>query len=114
MSLRYLSKAEREVVYQCIVALRKGQYLHDFEIPSRIGVRLESYDDVINRWPDVDDSDDESDVTLIINNALNEICHGVVISGSNWTRWFNTTRDQVKSIYRKWLLGRGWAFGGIQ
>jgi hypothetical protein len=114
MALADLTEPERDLVRQCLVALRHGRYLDEDDIESRIGVAVGVYDALLGRWPEVDDRDDDSDECLVINNALNEVCHGVHIPPREWERWFTAPRETVLSTYRHWALARGWDHTGIR
>jgi hypothetical protein len=113
MSIVQLTDDEREVVRQCLVALRDGEFLDADDIGARIGVEVEAYDALVAAWPSVDDTDDASDATLTINNALNEVCNGVYISDPQWAQWFTFTREMVRSTYRAWARARGWSATGV-
>lgn len=114
MALTHLSESEQDIVRQCLVALRDGRYLSEDDLLSRVGVPAAAYDRILGRWPDVDDRDDDSDECLVVNNALNEVCHGVRIPEREWPRWFTVPRDAVAETYRRWALSRGWDHTGIR
>jgi hypothetical protein len=67
---------------------------------------------VLELWPEVDDVADESTAVLAINNAMNEVCHGVHIS--DWDRWFTAPRADVEGAYARWARDRGWTTTGIR
>ena len=108
MFIKQLHDTDREVIRQCLGAVRGGRYLDEDDIASRVGVAPATYDALMEAWPDVDDSDDDSDACLVINNALNEICHGVRIPAREWPTWFTVSKDEVKAVYRRWASLRGW------
>ena len=97
-----------------MVALRQGRFLDDDDIGSRIGVEPAVYDAALASWPALDDSVDDSDTCLIINNAMNEVWHGVHIPERDWSRWFSVPREQVKAVYRRWAGLRGWDRTGVR
>jgi len=115
MTLTTLTEDEREVIHACLVALRRVPDLsHPNEFQTRVGLTVEEYDTVVAAWPDLDDTSDDSDACLAINNALNEIAHGVVFEPSVWGLRATTTRETVAAVYRRWAIGRGWRQTGIR
>ena len=114
MTVERLPEPDRNVIGQCLAALRRGRYLDEDDIVSRIGVPVGAYDTLLAAWPAVDDSDDDSDACLVVNNALNEICHGVHIPTREWPTWFTVPRDEVKEVYRRWAHLRGWERTGVR
>jgi len=114
MSLAALTDSEREVIRQCVVALRDGRFLDESDIESRVGLSADAYDRLRAQWPDLDDRDDDSEACLLVNNALNEVSHGVRLSDADWARWFTVPRAQVAQVYRRWANGRGWERTGIR
>jgi hypothetical protein len=114
MTIDRLSDSDRSVIGECLVALRRGRYLDEDDIVSRIGVSVATYDALAAAWPAVDDSDDDSDACLVVNNALNEVCHGVHIPMRDWPAWFTVPKAEVKEIYRRWADLRGWDRTGVR
>ena len=114
MSLDRLTDDEREAVRQSLVALRAGRFLDEHDLETRIGVAPAAYDALVSAWPAVDDTDDDSDAALIINNALNEVCNGGCIPDARWPRWFTVPREAVRSAYRHWRTARGGPEGGVR
>ena len=114
MTVERLTETDRDVVRQCLVALRAGRYLDDDNIVSRVGVAPATYDALIAAWPRIDDSRDDSEACLVVNNALNEVCHGVDIPDREWPRWFTVSRDELRAVYGRWAGLRGWDRTGIR
>lgn len=114
MSLDRLTDDEREAVRQSLVALRAGWFLDEHDLETRIGVAPATCDALVSAWPAVDDTDDDSDAALIINNALNEVCNGGCIPDAQRPRWFTVPREAVRFAYRQWRTARGWPEGGVR
>jgi len=114
MAFEALSLGEKDIVRQCLVALRSGRLLDEDDIHSWIGVDPAAYDSALADWPLLDVREDDSDACLIINNSLNEVCYGVSINDRQWERWFTVSREDVRQTYRKWARLRGWSRTGIQ
>ena len=114
MSLQRLSTEDRDVVRQCLVALRDGCYLDTEDTQTRIGVEPMVFDSMLAAWPDLDDTDDRSEACTVVNNALNEVCHGIRISDGEWRVWFSVGRDDVLAVYYRWARLRGWNDTGVR
>ena len=112
MSFKKLSEPEKQIVLQSLTAILNGKFL-EHEFHTRLGLELEDLAQVIFAYPNIDDSDDNSNETLAINNCLNEVCHGIGFSDREWQQWFTVGRSEVDEIYRKWAKLRGWARTGI-
>jgi hypothetical protein len=52
--------------------------------------------------PELDDSSEDPDAALAINNCLNEVRNGVDISPQEWSVWFDCPREDVDTVFRKW------------
>jgi hypothetical protein len=114
MALKDLSEFDRRVVHQCLMALRGQHLLAEWEFGPRVGVVVEVYDEIVARWPAIDDGSDDSDECLVLNNAMNEICHGIRFEPGEWDRSFTVTRDDVRTVYDRWARSRGWKDTGIR
>ena len=75
---------------------------------------MEELDEIIAEYPNIDDSDDNSNATLAINNCLNEVCHGIRFSDEDWKQWFDVNKSEVEEVYWKWAKLRGWSQTGIR
>ncbi len=106
-----LSAEERDIVLRCITAAAAN--IEDWEKHSRLGLEAADLEQVIARWPNLDDRDEHGNDFLAINNSMNEICHGFRISSGEWSNWFNTPLSDIESTYRKWLALRD-SSGGIR
>jgi hypothetical protein len=111
MPLAHLTPADHDLVHQCLVALRRGGFLDEAAIATRIGVPVPAFDDLLARWPEVDGRDDASPACVAITNALTEVCHGVHIPEEDWPTWFTGSRGGVRDAYERWMRTRGWAGG---
>ncbi len=114
MAIQQLSLADQEIIRRCLVAICDGPFLEDAEFHPRIGVAKESLKNITHTWPAVDDSDDESDAALAINNALNELCYGLPISPEDWTLWIIVPRTEIIRVYQEWARIRGWKSTGVK
>ncbi|HEY6417946.1 MAG TPA: hypothetical protein VIX59_02995 [Candidatus Binataceae bacterium] len=113
MFFAQLTEREQDIVRQCMNAIFKGPYIENPEFQTRLGINREALQKVIQSWPVLDDSKEDSDVYLAINNCLNEVCHGIKIPSGDWPLWFNSLREEIKAVYVKWAKIRGKAFTGI-
>jgi hypothetical protein len=79
----------------------------DFE--TRLGITSNSMRGLLKDWPDVDDTNDDSDACLAINNAMNDLLHGVGIDDQKAMELTGTDRAGMLRIYQKWSKSRGWS-----
>jgi hypothetical protein len=111
MAIEELTNKEQKLVLACLKAT--AVYVDDTEKHSRLGIDGEVLQQIIERWPAVDDRDENGDDFLAINNCLNEVCNGFQIAAADWSAWFDIGMDQIQATYRKWLTARK-TFGGIR
>ena len=83
-----------------VVLFRKNG---DWEKHSRLGLQADDLQQVIARWPSVNDKDEDGNDFLAINNCMNEVCHGFSTGSAEWSNWFDTPRSEIEATYRKWL-----------
>lgn len=109
MTIESLTERDQRIVLQSMkVALK---LIDEWEMHSRLGFTRETLTSVIAQWPKIDDSDQNSDGFLAINNSLNEACHGLAID--DWDKWFDASLAEVRQTYQKWLDKSG-TRGGIR
>jgi hypothetical protein len=112
VSLAKLSDSDRQIILQCLNAILKGRFLEG-EFHTRLGIEREELEQVVAAYPHIDDSDDNSNAALAINNCLNEVCHRINFSNREWSQWFTVDRSEVDKVYRRWAILRGWSRAGI-
>jgi hypothetical protein len=113
MALKQLSSQEQLAVLQCMKATADGDAIEDWEFQTRLGIARPVLREIISSWPEVDDSSENSDGFLAVNNCLNEVCHGVHWEESEWQNWFTEPEDVVKRTYMNWLRLAVRSSGGI-
>ena len=74
---------------------------------SRLGIEGEDLSELIDQWPNIDDSDLGGTGYLAVNNCLIEVCHGFRISPDQWSKWFDTPMAEIVFTYRRWLALKG-------
>jgi hypothetical protein len=111
MSIEALSIEEKEVVRRAISAMPA---VLTFEFETRMGLSEESAYSILKAWPKVDDSRDDSDACLAINNSLNDLLHGKGISDKESQELTGVNREELLRIYRKWATARGWQSTGVR
>jgi hypothetical protein len=114
MAFAELSPSEQQIVLRCMKAIADGPEIEDWEFQTRLGIVRPSLRRVISLWPTIDDSSEDSDEFLAINNCLNEVCHGVKIPDAEWRKWFSQSREEIIKTYNKWLRLKGRSSGGIR
>ncbi|MEQ1819733.1 MAG: hypothetical protein ABL871_14105 [Terricaulis sp.] len=103
MPLASLTPEEREVVRRAMAATFE---FFDWDFQTRLGVYPDTMRQLLSGWPDVDDAYD-SDAYLAINNAMNDLLHGVGISDAKATEITGADRAEMRRIYLKWAGDRG-------
>ena len=99
-----LNNKNWQIILQCMECIFQGPYISDVAFSTRVGISRSQLKSLIDAWPNIDDSNWESYAHIGVNNVLNEICHGVSISTSDWDNWFDVSRREVKEVYKRWAL----------
>jgi hypothetical protein len=103
-----LSDHEKNAIREALHAMAYGPFISDWELPIRCHVDRAGYRALLDRWPDLDDtqpepdSPPESSVYYAINGALAECCHAYEMEVAPWAEWFTVTREQLLAVYKKW------------
>ena len=112
MAFEKLSPEDQEIVLRCMRAT--AAHVEDWEKHPRLGLQPEELKLIIEQWPRIDDADESGNGFLAINNCLNEVCHGLHIAPDEWSRWFDTPEEDIRSTYKTWLSLRRLSSGGIR
>src|SRR5262245_39300959 len=110
MTIAALTQEEREVVRRTMEAT--FQFL-DFDFETRLGIAPETMRKLLDEWPAIDDTRDDSDACLAINNSLNDLLHGYGIS-ENEAIEFGISREEMLHVYHKWAAARRWKSTGVR
>jgi hypothetical protein len=111
MALASLDPEEGEVIRRTMEATFR---FFDFDFHTRLGVSPEKMRALLGAWPSVDDTLDDSDACLAINNSLNDLLHGVGISDKDAMEFVGVSREEMLRVYRKWAAARGWTSTGVR
>ena len=111
MTLLNLTTEEREVVRR---SMQASLLFIGAGFDARMGLEETTMSALLKAWPDLDDSDDNSITCLAINNALNDLLHGVGISDEQAMQTVGVNRDEMYRVYKKWAIGRGWSSTGVR
>ena len=111
MSLAALTPAELEVVRR---AMKASLVFIGAGFDARMGITQDQMEVLLAAWPNVDDTADDSDACLAINNALNDLLHGVGIKDAEARQHVGVGRDEMVRVYHKWALARGWSRAGVR
>jgi len=114
MALQDLTDIERSAVRQCLRAIIDGPFIEDWEFHTRLGIHRTTAKTILASWRYLDDSIEDSDTFLAINNSMNEVCHGVPISPDEWEKWFTASREEIRRTFRKWAGLAGMSATGIR
>jgi hypothetical protein len=109
--LNKLTEQEKEVIRKSLeTALR----LLEWDCETRLGVTPEEMQALLDSWPVIDDSLDDSPACLAINNSLNDLLHGLGISEKEANNSIGVSRGEMERVYLKWAKARGWKFTGVK
>jgi hypothetical protein len=111
MTLAALAPYEREVIQRSMEATFQ---FFDADFETRLGISPSAMRRLLSDWPDLDDGNDDSDACLAINNAMNDLLHGVGIDDQRAKELTGTDRRGMLRIYGKWAKSRGWSSTGIR
>ena len=113
MTLKHLGSEDRELIRRCLATLINGEDLQG-EFQTRLGVTESQVAELLMRWPDVDDRADDSVAALAINNALNELLHGLGLSDIELQGRVGASHDRIANLYREWARLRGQRSTGVR
>jgi hypothetical protein len=109
--LAALTPEEREVVRR---AMEATFGFFDFDFHTRLGVSPDEMRFLLQTWSDVNDTSDESDACLAINNSLNDLLYGECISDETARELIGVDRAEMHNVYKKWAAARGWSSTGVR
>ncbi|ESQ90473.1 hypothetical protein [Asticcacaulis benevestitus] len=109
MTIKSLTAEERDIILRSLSAT--FEYF-DFDFQTRLSVDEDAVRGVISGWPNVDDSDDDGEPALVINNSLNDLLYGVGVKDEDFIRLTGVGRAEILRVYRKWAVERGWKSTG--
>ena len=112
MTVSSLSSDVQAVIRQALAFLSTTHQL-DGEFETRLGVDRGELAEILMRWPAVDDRSDDAPATRAINNALNEVAHGLDLSAEE-LRQMGASRNDVEAAYAQWATSRGWNSTGLR
>lgn len=111
MTLATLADDEREVIRRSMEATFQ---FFDVDFHTRLGITAKAMRGLLADWPNVDDASDDSDACLAINNAMNDLLHGVGISNQKAQELTGADRAEMLRVYKKWAQKRGWRSTGLR
>lgn len=103
-----LSEREKSAIREALHAIAYAPIISDWELPIICHVDRAGYRQILERWPDLDDtkpppdSPPETSVYYAINGALNTCCHSYGMEAVHWEAWFTVTREELLAVYKKW------------
>ena len=104
MRVRGLGPAEQNAIRECLqFVVASGELAGEFQ--TRLGVTEHEVKATLDAWPNVDDVQDRSSAALAINNAVNEVLHGIRVR--DWDRWFTVTPGQIRAAFEAWTSHDG-------
>ena len=121
MAFEKLYEHEKKIVLQVMkLILAEEKYIDNWEFQTRTGITRDELAQVIAEWPHLKDENDEDSKDnpdlvriLAINNSLNEVLNGIKVSEEDWVKWIEVPRNEVKRIYKAWVVHKGWKSTGL-
>ena len=107
MGVVHLDKKDQTLLRRCLTFASTTPLL-DGEFSTRIGTSKAEFDAMLARWPEAGDVSDDSAATVAINNALNEIVHGLSLSARDLTT-IGSSRGAIQALYFRWAQTHGWS-----
>lgn len=99
MTISTLTNEEREVIRRSMEATFE---FFDFDFQTRLAVAPEKMKDILQNWPDIDDTSEDSIAALAINNSMNDILNGVGIKDDKALELIGVNCSEMRLVYRKW------------
>jgi hypothetical protein len=98
--LASLNQQERDIIRQCLVASLVGPFFHDDEFHCIFGLTRSELQEVVDKWPDVDEKD--LIVRLSINNSLNNLVGFPHHQKAQWHNFISVSPDYLYFLLLKW------------
>lgn len=73
---------------------------------TRLGVDSNDFAKILLRWPEGIENPEWTPTTIAINNALNEIIHGLQLSSADFHQ-IGSSRGAVQAMFFRWATVRG-------
>jgi len=102
VSVAELSSSERDAIFQCLKYILESDALDD-DFHPRTGLDRWELADTVSRWPELEDDNCEHADYLAVNNCLNEICHALHFSDTEWHKWFTVPHNAIRETFQHWL-----------
>jgi len=103
MALKDLTKKERKIIAECLVASAAGPFFDDDEFHILFGLSKNQMLAIVERLPNIDDSDE---LTIIaINNSLNNLLGFPHRNKKVWAKYISVKSNELSRIYNKWRSG---------
>jgi hypothetical protein len=107
-----LDREDQSQIRKCLEFVISSPELEG-EFATRIGAEPSEVRGMLARWPDPLAASDGSVETVAINNALNEVVHGLHVSSAD-ERWLGASRGALQALYFRWAQSRGWSATGLR
>ena len=101
-----LDARDQALLRRCLeYVLAKEELENAFQ--TRIGATPDEVREILADMPRALAAPDGSVATIAINNALNEIVHGITVSRVD-ERHLGSSRGCVQALFFRWAAARGW------
>lgn len=106
MGSAILTEKEQKIVAACLRAAADGPFFPDWEFQTLFGITRQEVKAIADRYPDVDEDDDEiagsNDSWLAINNTFANLLGYPHRQEAAWNSWIDVSPVEVEKIFKKW------------
>jgi hypothetical protein len=100
MSLSSLTAAEKQIVFECLVAASDGPFFPDWEFHTLFGLDRDRVRQIAAAAPNIDDSNE--DVALAINNSMTNLLGYPHDQEAAWSNFISVSEKEVDRVFEKW------------
>ena len=97
MDLSHISDSDKAVVGQALRAAVDGPFFPDWEFHTLFGLTRNEVRAVADAWPNVELN--SADVSLAVNNALNNLLGYPHRQESVWSQWLSISSSELDELF---------------
>src|SRR5690606_36020743 len=95
-----LSNREKTIIGECLRAAADGPFLAGDVFQTLMGVERHTVRCLADQWPDVRDED--PDLSIAINNAMNNLLSYPHHCDEVWPDWISISRPDLNALFSRW------------
>lgn len=104
MPLLDLDDEDRKVVWECLRSAAHGPFYPDWDFETLFGAELQEIQSIFDRWPTIDDSDEE--VYAAISNSMNNLLIYPIDNPERWGEFLSVGPDEIARVFAVWRGSR--------